>query len=460
MARRTVDEAIRAHRALANLGGSCYDAAAELNRLADLGINRLTDLEIGRYDTGELGRSLTDLEMGRYDAGELSRSLTDLEMGRYDTGELGRSLTDLEMGRYDTGELSRSLTDLEMGRYDTGELSRYAEDRQIFIDRIKNSDSLLDHIRAEHNALAPFRLPTIEETLRLSKIATEEFNAGLASVASIRQEELRCLTEEISTPWVDKSNALSSFESAALLSSVGNILRGAPFDSATSEALQPHLGDWPQTSLPRSIFSDHRAREAFFRDHGFDHRLTTLPEPAFTDFLDETGISHPALFPPGPPPTEEAESEESENDEHLARQRNLDAYDILFSLETQVRESLHRVMTDRYGLKWEKQRVPHNLRQEWEKKRDYAISKGEKEQSLLWYANFTDYIDIICQRNNWGEIFEPVFRDSSDIRVSLQRIHTIRIPTMHARLITKADILLLTVESHRILKAIDRLEDD
>ncbi len=432
MARRMVDEALLSRSASAALGGSLV-AELEMARLTTLGGNRLAELEIAHL--GALRGSLA----------------TELGANRLIESEVAR-LSVLERN---------SLAELPMGLYDTGDLIRYHEERRILIDNMGSLDNLLVHVREEQKALALAHIPTIEETLRLSTIATEKLGAELGPVASTRQEELRRLAEGISTPWVDKFNALSSFESVALLSSVGDILHGDPFDSVTSKALRAHLGDWSQTSLPQRIFSDYRARESFFRDHGFDHRLTTIPGPVFTDLLDETDISHPDLLLPVPPPKEEPEAKESENDEHLVRQRHLDAYDILFSLETQLREYLHTAMTDHYGQKWEKQQVPNKLRQEWETKRATAIEKGEEGRPLLWYADFTDYIDIVCQRNNWRDIFKPVFRNEVDIRASFQRLHTIRIPTMHPRgVITKDDILLLTVESRRILKAIDVLEDD
>ena len=409
MARRTMDEAIWGHRLL-------------------------SELELSHVDPSGLSRAASALS--HVDPLGLSRAASALS--HVDPSGLSRAASALSHA--DLSGSSRTVA-LELGHAAALELSRA-------------------DIREEQRTLASLHTPTVEETLRLSKTAAEEIGAGLGSIASIHQEELQRLAEGISTPWVDKSNALSSFESVALLSSVGGILHGDPFDSVTSEALRSHLGDWSQTSLPQSIFSDYRARESFFRDHGFDHRLTIIPEPAFTDLLDETGISHPALFPQVPLPAEEPESKEPENDEHLARQRNLDAYDTLFSLETQLRDYIHEVMTDCYGPKWEKQQVSYELRQAWEKKRATAIEKGEEERPLLWYADFTDYVAIICQRNNWSGIFQPVFRNEIDIRASFQRLHPIRIPVMHARVITKDDILLLTVESRRILKAIGKLEDD
>ena len=208
------------------------------------------------------------------------------------------------------------------------------------------------------------------------------------------------------------------------------------------------------------MFSDWKVRQEFYWDNGFDQFLTALPEPVFTDSLYETGILYPALFPPTPPPFEPSETEESGDVEVWARRRGMDAYDFFFSLETQLRHSIHRVMTTRYGPKWEKLCVPDKLRQEWESKRRDAVSKGQEAQPLLWYADFTDYIDIIVQGNNWREIFKPVFLNETDIRASFQRLHPIRNATMHIRLVTEEDILLLTVEYRRILKAIDRFDED
>jgi hypothetical protein len=116
-------------------------------------------------------------------------------------------------------------------------------------------------------------------------------------------------------------------------------------------------------------------------------------------------------------------------------------------------------MTERYGDRWEKHRVPGEKRKQWEEKRASGLGKGETEQRLLWYADFADYVDIIVRRDNWGEVFKAIFRNETDIRVSFQRLQPIRIPVMHARPITQDDLLLLGVEAQRILRAIGMLDD-
>ncbi len=136
------------------------------------------------------------------------------------------------------------------------------------------------------------------------------------------------------------------------------------------------------------------------------------------------------------------------------------AYDILFTLETRLREYIHEVMTNRFGPGWEKHRVPGDLYQAWKDKRREAMSKGETEQRLLWYADFSDYLKVIIRKDNWNEVFKGVFRNETAVQAPFQRLAPLRIPTSHARLITKEDFLILLVEARQILKAIRRLSDD
>jgi hypothetical protein len=49
-------------------------------------------------------------------------------------------------------------------------------------------------------------------------------------------------------------------------------------------------------------------------------------------------------------------------------------------------------------------------------------------------------------------VFEPFFRRLEDVRESFQRLHPIRLDTMHARPITQDDELLLYVEARRLAR--------
>jgi hypothetical protein len=90
--------------------------------------------------------------------------------------------------------------------------------------------------------------------------------------------------------------------------------------------------------------------------------------------------------------------------------------------------------------------------------REQALEKGEEEFPLLWYADFSDYVDIIIRGDNWRDVFVDVFRNKEDIRVSFQRLQPLRICTMHFRPITKDDLLILTVEVQLVLRCISKLQ--
>jgi hypothetical protein len=116
-------------------------------------------------------------------------------------------------------------------------------------------------------------------------------------------------------------------------------------------------------------------------------------------------------------------------------------------------------MSQRFGDKWMKQRIPGDVLKSWKEKRDTALQKGEKELPLIWYADFTDYITIIVRNDNWNDFFVNTFRNKDEVKVSFQRLQPLRISTMHCRPITKHDLLMLTVEVRSILRSIGRLKD-
>lgn len=74
--------------------------------------------------------------------------------------------------------------------------------------------------------------------------------------------------------------------------------------------------------------------------------------------------------------------------------------------------------------------------------------------SLIEYADFTDYIEIIKRADNWNEVFQIVFRRKDDVQEAFYRLFPIRLATMHARFITLDDELLLRAEVRRIQKVI------
>lgn len=113
-------------------------------------------------------------------------------------------------------------------------------------------------------------------------------------------------------------------------------------------------------------------------------------------------------------------------------------------------------MTQAFGADWPKCRLPNGLHDRWWEKKQKAEQAGAREQPLIAYADFTDYERVICRGDNWREVFGGFFERPESVRESFQRLHPIRLDTMHARPITQDDELLLYVETRRMAKVILR----
>ena len=83
---------------------------------------------------------------------------------------------------------------------------------------------------------------------------------------------------------------------------------------------------------------------------------------------------------------------------------------LLSDFEQDLRNFIHERMSDAFGSDWEKSRVPREMYKRWQEKRDKAYLAGEPRGLLIDYADFTDYVTIITQRNNWADLFQVYFR--------------------------------------------------
>jgi hypothetical protein len=85
-----------------------------------------------------------------------------------------------------------------------------------------------------------------------------------------------------------------------------------------------------------------------------------------------------------------------------------------------------------------------------------ARQKGFVPVGLLQYADFADYLGIIARRDNWREVFQPIFGNQKDTEVSFERLQALRIETMHNRRLSNHDAALLATEVHRLLRKMER----
>ena len=304
---------------------------------------------------------------------------------------------------------------------------------------------LVRHAMADFEAR--FRLPEIAETAGL----LAEFWASPVSEALTRYTKqtsnFQSAVESMQTPWLDIKEFQRSMGGFAALQGIGHALKEMPaFGHDLGAALRIDLGDWrDKITWPREIFTDHSARADFYVSLGFNPALTDFPAPAFNEILHiaDLGQEPPPLFDQYEPPVPAADVDKEE--EGLTRTNR--AHYRITKLETQMRRFIDALMTEAFGPDWPKHKLPNKLYGRWQEKK--AKQRGDREFPLIDYADFTDYEAVIGKRDNWN-VFEPIFGRKEDILESLQRMHLIRVDTMHARPITQDDELLLCVETRRV----------
>lgn len=302
-----------------------------------------------------------------------------------------------------------------------------------------------------------FRMPEIPEIARLmTEFRTSPLSDALTKF-SLHSSAVQRAMESMSRPWLDIQENMRSLASFAELQGIGYALQNMPtFGENLSTALRLDLGDWrdPITWRP-DVLADMEARSEFYVGLGFNRALTDFPVPAFQESLGIAGLRRepPSLIDlfgaPIPPSDDE--------DEEKGFERTNTAHDWLLRLETQLRAFINAQMTRAFGADWPKRRLPNNLYEAWQEKKEKAEQAGGQDLPLISYADFKDYERVICRKDNWREIFGRFFVRQESVRESFQRLHPIRLDTMHARLITQDDELLLHVETRRLVKVIVRV---
>ena len=66
-------------------------------------------------------------------------------------------------------------------------------------------------------------------------------------------------------------------------------------------------------------------------------------------------------------------------------------------------------MTETFGPGWPTHQLPNNKYDEWNAKKEIADRVGAPPRPLIAYADFTDYVLIICRRDNWNRVFSSYF---------------------------------------------------
>ena len=287
-----------------------------------------------------------------------------------------------------------------------------------------------------------FRLPAASELSALAHIA---MTSDLTQMVMGTEDKLKSYLETMQSPWLQIENASASALGLSELVSIG---RGidiySPYDEHFVRALRFELGDWRDITIPSSeILHNPISRSEFYVAQGLNTDLTDFTPPAFYDGLRIARLR----------------SDEQVDDvdiEEQGFQRAMEAFALLRRFEIALRRFFEEVMQEEFGSNWKKQQLPGGMLMQWIEKRAKDTKAGQPELPVIDYADFSDYRMIIEKRDNWDKVFKHFFGRQQDVIESFNRLHLIRIATMHARIITNDDELLIRIETKRVLKAIDR----
>jgi len=305
-------------------------------------------------------------------------------------------------------------------------------------------DSLNEAMLASKKFAEQFRMPELTEFSRLVKEAAtaSKFIVGFGAFEMPDSAVTKAM-QSMHSPWLLRDDVMRSAHAFAEMQKIGLALGTvAPFDEGFAQSLRGALGDWRDvTTLPTPIFDNVIARTDFYIDLGFDSSLTDFTVEAFDESAELAGLA--------------SDSRDGEDEgEEIGLLRTNRAHGQLLRFECNVRRFIDTVMKTEFGDDWLKRQLPDGMHASWEKKRSIALEKGEAEQPLIAYADFTDYIRIIERRDNWARVFGAIFKRQSDVQESFIRLFPVRICTMHARFITLEDEFLLRVETRRVTRAI------
>jgi hypothetical protein len=302
-------------------------------------------------------------------------------------------------------------------------------------------DSMNEMMLASKKFAEQFRMPEMTEFGRLSKeiAAASKIAAGFGGF-ELPNGTLTEAMKAMHSPWLLRDDVMRSAHAFAEMQQIGRAVGTiAPFDESLARSLRGALGDWRDvTILPTPILDNVIARTDFYVGLGFDSSLTDFTAEAFDESSKLAGLAQ-----------EPEEGDEEENG--LVRTNRAHAQ--LMRFERSVRRFIDAVMKAEFGEDWLRRQLPGGMFEAWKEKRTIALEKGEQEQPLIAYADFTDYIKIIERKDNWARVFKAIFRRQSDVQESFFRLFPVRICTMHARLITLDDELLLQVETRRLGRA-------
>jgi hypothetical protein len=254
--------------------------------------------------------------------------------------------------------------------------------------------------------------------------------------------ELSIRMTTLHTPWAFPDyfdESAFAFGTLARLSDT--VLHDPPYGLSTRELVEDELGE----VVTANESSDIETRELVYDDAGRDPALVAFPRQYYPAILRGAGFHFVIPDAPTPQPIENVDGPARFDD---------DGQRALRSLELHLRAFVVTNLSSLSGTRWIKQRVPHEMQQRWERRREDYREAGWPLYELIHYADFNDLAQLMAQTNNWNDAFGAFFSDRDGMRVSLQRLSPLRNNGAHSRPLGPTEMLYEAAEIVRLLRAI------
>lgn len=283
---------------------------------------------------------------------------------------------------------------------------------------------------------------------RLSGLATKSY-LDAAAALHLPNEQLQRVIDQLQSPWARYDDYVSSASGLAQLNALVQGVRVLePFEPTLGGLMRYELGDFrDNVSWDESALLDAEVRVQTYWERGF--------RPEIADFSSETLGEFSKAVEKGPALTK-VESPFSFaiffNCKSPDERRTM-GFECISTIERQVRTLIDQKMTAKYGPGWVKARLQGQLREAWTAKQEAAVRQGRPKESLIHYADFTDYELIITGGAAWTDIFAGIFGRKEDVRESFQRLNPLRVAIAHSRDLVNEDVLILVAEGTRLMRA-------
>lgn len=249
----------------------------------------------------------------------------------------------------------------------------------------------------------------------------------------------------INQPWSLPGSERASIVATLHLANYSDFTRTLPAFSRERFALaDSEFGAFDRALPLAESFEDEEDGEAVYTDSGRSEALVAFPSESYDEVLSVTGWAFEMPQPDFIRP-----------DGTILARSPIDPHDhfLISMVEGHLRQAIYAALVTAGGIA-AVSRLFGNKIADWERKRDQAVARGEPELHLIYYADFMEMADVILNKELWASSFKSVFRHKDRLRISLERVHALRISSAHSRPLTRTGRLRLWVEAREIFEAL------